>query len=251
VPDTPAPVNGLPSTGPPGNARPSGGPSAVDLPHTVVVALGDCADTKAGDHALLAELVARLTGVDAASITLTQRCPRCGAGDHGPLRVSIAGSTSVAPWVSLARAGGRLALAVTAAGPVGIDLESLADLARAPITDVLLSPAETDALSALSPHVAQAAVAALWTTKEAILKVAGVGLRVDPRDLTVSLDGPATAPGPNATMARRRLVDWPQSPFPPTALHLLPVSSPPGTAATVAIVGACRPELYVMPARVG
>ena len=248
MPDAPAPANGPPATGSSGSALAGGSASAIDLSRTVAVALGDRAETPAGDHARLAGLVARLTGVDAASVGLTQRCLHCGAGDHGPLRVSIAGSTAVAPRVSLARAAGRLALAVTAAGPVGIDLESLADLERAPLENVALSPAEAATLAALRPAAAALALANIWTTKEAVLKAAGLGLRVDPRELTVGLDGAGRPDSRPLGPADRRTVAWPQGPFPDEDAQIWPVAAPGGTVATVVVVCAHRPALVMVTA---
>ena len=214
-------------------------PWAVDLATTVVVALGGRAATPAEDHRTLAHLVARLTGVAAASVALTQICPTCGRHGHGPLRVRLDGApTSV--YVSLARSGDRLALAVTAAGPVGIDLESVALVGRAPLAAALLSPAEADALARLGPSGSEATLVALWTAKEAVLKAAGVGLRVDPRELTVTV-------GTTAGDADLRLTDWPHAPFPLTELHLLSVRTPPGTSGAVAVVSARRPALRILP----
>ncbi|WP_104163087.1 4'-phosphopantetheinyl transferase superfamily protein [Cryobacterium sp. N22] len=222
---------------------------AVDLATVVVVALGHRAATKAGDHHALVDLVARLTGVDAASVTLTQLCPNCGLPGHGPLRVQLGDEADGSPTVhvSLARADGRLALAVTAAGPVGIDLESVAALARAPLDDVLLSAAEADAVAALHPRAATAAVAAVWTAKEAVLKAAGLGLRVDPRDLTIARETPV-APGgdPAADAAQPGLAGWPNAPFLLKELHLMRVATPPEFAATVAVVCARQPALRIL-----
>lgn len=221
----------------------------VDLATTVVVVLGTRAATRAEDHRALTHLVARLTGVDAASVALTQVCPRCGQSGHGPLRVELDGA---AVHVSLARSDDRLALAVTAAGPVGIDLESVAALARAPLDDVLLSAAEADAVTRLGPPGSVAAVAVLWTAKEAVLKSAGVGLRVDPRELTITgartadLAGLTPADANDANDAAR-LVDWPHAPFPLAEVHLLSVVAPPGTIGTVAVVCARRPALLILP----
>ncbi|QYF72478.1 4'-phosphopantetheinyl transferase superfamily protein [Cryobacterium sp. PAMC25264] len=245
--DAPTPVNGPPATGSPGSALPGSGASAIDLSRTVAVAVGDRAETRAGDHALLAGMVARLTGAAAASVVLTRRCPHCGASDHGPLRVRIPGFPAVVPRVSLARAGGRLALAVTAAGPVGIDLESLADLARAPLHDVALSPAEAATLATLRPAAAaEAALANIWTTKEAVLKAAGLGLRVDPRELTVTLEPAGRPDGPSPRPSDRRTVSWPRAPFPDTDVQLWPVAAPRGTVATVAVVCGERPSVLMV-----
>ena len=226
---------------------------AVDLAATVVVALGARAATAAGDHRALVRLVARLAGVDAASVALTQVCPNCGLPGHGPLRVQLEDPSLATVQVSLARSGDRLALAVTAAGAVGIDLESVADIARVPLNDVLLSPAETDALARLGKRESEAALADLWTAKEAVLKAAGVGLRVDPRELTIARNRTAGSAGQtpvdaaNADADDLRLVDWPHAAFPLSELHLLPVAAPPGTVGTVAVVCAPRPALRILP----
>jgi len=239
-------------------------PRSIDLTGTVVVELGTRAPTKAGDHLALSKLVARLVDVDDASVSLTQQCQHCGATDHGALRIHLAGGTKGGPTlhVSLARSGDRLALAVTAAGPVGIDLESVQAVSRAPLTEVLLSPSEADALARLGPPGSEAALAALWTAKEAVLKAAGVGLRVDPRELTIARDRSAGSAGQTSaevdaqdaqdTDARAKnadnqtLVDWPHAPFPLSELHLLSLATRPGTAGTVAVVSARRPALRIL-----
>lgn len=221
-------------------------PAGVDLATTVVVQLADQAPTRAGDHQRLVALVGRVTGVDPAAVTLDRVCPNCGESGHGPLRVGFSAAPDAAPpvHVSLARAGGRLALAVTAAGTVGIDLESVAELGRSPVADVVLSGAEARALADLDPGAAEVTVAVVWTAKEAVLKAAGVGLRVDPRDLTVALPGPAGATAAGWPV----LADWPAAPFPPGHVHLLPLAAAAGLVGTVAVVRTDRPALRMLPA---
>lgn len=219
---------------------PATGPPAVDLGSTVVVTIADRTSTTAGDHRVLVGLIARLTGVADTAVSLTQLCPQCGATDHGALRATLAGAADDSPvYVSLARAGGLLAVAVTGAGPVGIDLESVADLARSPVAGVMLSAAEAAGWAALGRQPTPTELAVVWTSKEAVLKAAGVGLRVDPRDLTVVADA-ATG-----ILGARRLAAWPLSPFDPDTLWLLPVAAPGGMVATVAVVSAGpRPALH-------
>jgi 4'-phosphopantetheinyl transferase len=246
-------------------------PVSIDLAGTVVVQFADQAPTRAGDHRRLVALVGRLTGVDPASITLEQVCPNCGASGHGPLRVVLGGPAGSAPavYVSLSRAEGRLALAVTSAGPVGIDLESGAALGRAPVADALVSVAEARALAALDPDDAGAALVSTWTAKEAVLKAAGTGLRVDPRDLTIALPTvaaptaagsaarvPAQAPAQLAAQLAGEvagwpvLAHWPAAPFPLDRWHLHPLTLPTGTVGlvgTVAVVCVARPGVMVVP----
>jgi 4'-phosphopantetheinyl transferase len=241
---------------------------SINLAGTVVLQFAHQAPAKAGDHRRLVALVGRLTGVDPASITLEQVCPNCGASGHGPLRVVLGGTAGSAPavYVSLSRAEGRLALAVTSAGPVGIDLESAAALGRAPVADALVSVAEARALAALDPDDAGAALVSTWTAKEAVLKAAGTGLRVDPRDLTIALPLPGAAPTAAGSAARVAaqvaaqladdvtgwpvLADWPAAPFPLDRWHLHPLTPPTGTVGlvgTVAVVCAARPVIAVLP----
>ncbi|PXA68433.1 4'-phosphopantetheinyl transferase family protein [Cryobacterium arcticum] len=211
------------------------------LESTVVVALLPRAATSAGDHLLLRDLVARLTGVGPSAVTLAQRCPNCGQTGHGPLSVELAASDPAdAPalpgriHVSLSRAARFLAVAVTGAGPVGIDVESVAALASSPVASALCSPVEAVALSTLAPAALDTALASLWTSKEAVLKAAGVGLRVDPRDLTIE---------PVTGAADPRLAHWPRAPFQLDGVHLLSVPAPEGTVVTVAVVCAQRPAV--------
>jgi 4'-phosphopantetheinyl transferase len=227
---------------PPG--PPGGGSPGIDLSGTVVVLLTERARTRAGDHRMLIDLVGRLTGVAPAAIVLDQVCPNCGEPGHGPFRVGFGAAPDAAPTVhvSLARADGRLAVAVTAAGPVGIDLESIAGLGRAPVAGVILSDTEARALADLDPGAAEEAVAMIWTVKEAVLKAAGVGLRVDPRGLTVAL-----APPHGPVSAGPVLADWPAAPFPPGRAHLLPLAASAGFVGTVAVVCAERPVLRMLP----
>jgi 4'-phosphopantetheinyl transferase len=107
--------------------------------------------------------------------TVTQHCPDCG-GDHGRPVVAEPGR-----WVSLSRAGGLVTVAFSTAGPVGVDLESSEAVSRHP------------AQGLRHPDAAE------WTTKEAVLKADGRGLRVDPAELVV---------------AGGRLVEWAGCPVP-------------------------------------
>jgi 4'-phosphopantetheinyl transferase len=244
VPDVPLPAAGLPD---------------VDLGGTVVVQLAGRATTRAGDHRMLVTLVSRLTGVDPAAVILDQVCPNCGVTGHGPLRASLGGAAGPgrAVHVSLARAAGWLALAVTAAGPVGIDLESIKALRRAPVADVLLSGAESRSLAALDRADTERAFGVIWTSKEAVLKAARVGLRVDPRELTVALPTtgiptPAHSPGRTVELPAPAgwptLATWPAAPFALAAVHLHPLLAPGGTVGTVGVVSVARPGLVQLPA---
>jgi len=83
-------------------------------------------------------------------------------------------------FTSLSHAGQRVAIAITGAGPVGIDVES-AD--RAPdmpeLAGRVAHPDELRALSKLTPGALGEALLAMWVRKEALLKAAGIGLECE------------------------------------------------------------------------
>lgn len=104
----------------------------------------------------MAQLVARMGGVDPDDVVITRLCGKCGSADHGRPYASSPMETS--PHVSLSRAGGMVIAAACDAGPVGIDLEK-----------------ERAAGSGGSTT--------LWVHKEALLKATGLGLSIDPHSI--------------------------------------------------------------------
>lgn len=154
-------------------------------------------DLRAAAEALLQRLLVEVTG-DRQPVV--RRCPRCG-GPHG--RPELPGLPLHA---SLSRTPGRVAAAVSGAGPVGVDVETVERTGFDGFAAVALAPGER---AADLPARARA-----WTRKEAVLKAAGTGLRVDPRTVDVRDD---------------RLVDpWPA--------RLVDVPVPAGTACAAAVL---------------
>lgn len=86
---------------------------------------------------------------------------------------------------SLSHSQGRAAVAVSAATPVGLDIEHVAQ-ATPDAIEGALSTGERAALATLPPSARDHAFTRIWVRKEALLKAAGVGLSVDPRSLTVA-----------------------------------------------------------------
>lgn len=86
--------------------------------------------------------------------------------------------------LSGASRGGWAALAA-AAGPVGIDIETVEPAADLP--EKVLHPDEVLALRRLSGHDRPRAFARLWTVKEAYLKALGIGLAREPASFRVRL----------------------------------------------------------------
>lgn len=134
-----------------------------------------------GAQAALRALVAEAIG----STPLLVRLER---GPGGKPRV--AGGSG--PHVSLAHSGRFAAVALTAAGPVGVDVEQphrvssdLAGLARTALSD-----REYGRWRSLSGPAALEALFRSWTHKEAVLKALGVGLSGDLRAVS-------TRPGKN------------------------------------------------------
>jgi 4'-phosphopantetheinyl transferase len=126
-------------------------------------------------HVLARTQLGRLLGRDPASLRFDRTCSECGA-PHGPPRLI----DDPAVHVSLSRTAGRVAVAITRGGPVGVDVERCAAVLFAGFADVALHPAERPPAEASG---GAAAPATAWVRKEAALKALGVGLRVDPATL--------------------------------------------------------------------
>lgn len=130
-------------------------------------------------RALLRGVVGARLGCPAGEVALRARCPVCG-GPHGQIVVVPHDVGFSAPHVSLTRAGPLIAVAVSDAGRVGVDVESWSAVAAARLADVALSPAERVAHRRRSSDERAMALARTWVRKEAALKAFGTGLRMDP-----------------------------------------------------------------------
>jgi 4'-phosphopantetheinyl transferase len=89
---------------------------------------------------------------------------------------------------NLSHSAGLAVLALNFAGPVGIDLESLA-MARgaSALSDTCLTPAEALALDPLPAEERETRFLAFWTAKEAAVKLTGTGWTVDPASVALRL----------------------------------------------------------------
>jgi len=151
----------------------------------------------ADDRALLAEVAAALLGLDPRDVVVTHTCAHCGGSDHGqPGATARAGAIrsrgaggalpAARAHLSLARAGDLVAVAGRLDGPVGIDIEALDRVASAGFDDVAFTARERTAIAdADEPDLLRGR---LWTAKEALLKAAGTGLRIDPREIGLEWD---------------------------------------------------------------
>lgn len=127
----------------------------------------------AGEDAdgILRVRVAALLGIEASDVLVGRSCPRCGSSAHGRPWARARGRRDEIP-VSLSRCGAHLLTAVRADGPVGVDLESIAAVARGWDAELVLHPSER---GRRAPRTDDAR-GAVWARKEAVLKLLGTGL---------------------------------------------------------------------------
>ncbi|TFC72480.1 4'-phosphopantetheinyl transferase superfamily protein [Cryobacterium sp. TMS1-20-1] len=192
------------------------------------------------DRLHLAEAVARVCRVELTEVTIAQRCERCG-GAHGKPRVLRPPGT----FASLSRAASTVAVAVSLAGPIGVDIESVSAVGRAGFDDVAFNGPERLALRAVPMAARDRVRATLWTAKEAVLKLSGAGLTVDPRELTVVY--PKAAASVFVMEPRWQLLSWPGASLDLADLHLAGFDAGPGLVGTVAILGPEAPRIVLLP----
>jgi len=133
---------------------------------------------------LLKSLVGRLAEVPPELVRLSYDCTRCGK-PHG--RPVVTGPTAAVRWhVSLSHAGDLVMVAVTDAGPVGVDVEAAAATRFTGFDDVALTSTERAEVERCAPESRAWARAVYWTRKEAVLKATGYGLTIDPATIEVS-----------------------------------------------------------------
>jgi len=168
--------------------------------------------------ALLRLAVAGAVGGSPGAVRVERTCPDCGA-PHGRPRLPGTGLHA-----SVSHSAGRVVVALSAAAPVGVDVErvrsgpDVAALART-------------VLAAGEPLGAPAELFTYWCRKEAVVKATGEGLRVPLGEVVV---GPARQPA--------RLVSYRGAPL---AAALADLPAGPGYAAAVAVLGSGRPEVWM------
>jgi 4'-phosphopantetheinyl transferase len=119
-------------------------------------------------RARLREILAQITGIDAAALTF-------GTGEHGKPYLS---GVDDAPQFNLAHSG-DLALVAVSDRPVGVDLEQVRPLANmAQMADMSFTDEERAVLWSLDEAARTAAFFRLWTRKEAVMKAHGAGFRL-------------------------------------------------------------------------
>jgi 4'-phosphopantetheinyl transferase len=127
--------------------------------------------------ALLRTSAGHHLGVRPADAPVDRSCPWC-SSQHG--RPVLAGSGLHA---SVSHSGDVVAVAITGAGPVGVDVEADRAIDFSAVTDSVCTPAEQACVSGLGDFYAY------WTRKEAVLKATGEGLRRPMTDLSMTPPG--------------------------------------------------------------
>ncbi|PPF85349.1 hypothetical protein C5E07_07130 [Pseudoclavibacter sp. RFBJ3] len=145
----------------------------------------------------------------AGELDIARRCADCG-GRHGQ-------PTSSDLSLSSSTTNGRVLVAIAdPADAIGVDIETVPTQLWSEFDAYALHPAERLRMPASTQRVGVAARIALWTAKEAALKVSGRGLRDEPSSLLVEehpLDGhpswrivhgaPSPASGPSSVSVRQ------------------------------------------------
>ena len=204
-------------TAAPGSAPSAGGPDPGPLDPDERERWARLADGPSGRaylelHLLARSQIGRLLGRPPEALRFDRTCPDCGRQHGQPLLVDDPGL-----HLSLSRAGTAVALALTRAGPVGVDVEQVAGTQFEGFGEVALHARERGDGDA-------GAHATAWVRKEAAVKALGVGLRVDPASFVTPGAGVLTEVVPG--------LPW---------VTVVDVDAPSGWAAAVALASGSGP----------
>lgn len=132
-------------------------------------------DRLAVGNALLRLTVAAAVGIPVDRVIVDRSCPDCGQAHGRPMIVGYD------LHVSVSHSGERIAVALTSAGPVGVDVEQVdPQLDVRALHTIILSPAESP--DEIAFHIR-------WARKEAVLKATGEGMRTPMSKLTLTAAG--------------------------------------------------------------
>jgi 4'-phosphopantetheinyl transferase len=175
-------------------------------------------------RALLRLEVASWMGTSPEEVRFHSRCRHCG-DDHGkPIAMPV--DDVKPPHVSVAHCPDLVVVALTDAGPVGVDAEVAGAAGFDRFDDV--------ALHTLERAGNQVDRTRLWVRKESVLKATGHGLMLDPRNLRVT---PAHE--------EPRLVAWEGGGRPKEPVWMYDVDADETHLMSVSVVAERRPKLTV------
>ena len=119
----------------------------------------------------LVDVAVRELGLGVAAGPVRHHCPACGSSDHG--RPSLAGPASGPTLhLSIARCPGRLVVALTDTGPIGVDVERSGVAGRDEVDGVLVGVP----VGSLGDDDGSGDPTRRWVRAEAVLKATGWGL---------------------------------------------------------------------------
>jgi 4'-phosphopantetheinyl transferase len=162
-------------------------------------------------------------------VAVDRTCPRCGE-PHGKPHLRLAARPPLlgALNLSIAHAGQWVAVALSSAGRVGVDIEELPVATDEKLRLVALSSTER----AASPEIDTAAFVRYWVSKEAVVKATGDGWFTELNSFSVS-----------APLQPARLLSWPADSTLPDRLMLRDLGTASGYAASVAVIAGPHPVL--------
>jgi 4'-phosphopantetheinyl transferase len=171
--------------------------------------------------ALVRTLLGSLLGEHPSGVAIERHCVRCGSGDHGKPMLADA---SAGVHFSLAHSGPWVVVAVSRAGPVGVDVECLKPQGDyRPLYRRTLAVDEAAAFGAAGerPHD----FLRTWVRKEAVTKAVGTGIATPFHTFAV---------GPPAGSAV--LLTWPDDPSLVDRLTLVDLCGDDERPAAVAVL---------------
>lgn len=154
-------------------------------------------------RALIRGVAAAELGIAPADVAIDASCFDCGK-PHG--KPKVAGLE-----VSISHSGDWVALALTEATPVGVDVEEVRDAEVDGLAGIAFSPDELTAFEQVPHADKKAAFFTYWSRKEAVVKATGKGMSVAMSKLTLSgHDEPprvVASRAPEVDIATVRMVD--------------------------------------------
>ena len=190
-------------------------------------------------------VLGELLGAEPPDVAIERHCARCGSGDHGK---PLLADRSAGIHFSLAHSGPHVVVAVSRAGPVGIDVEALKpNMDYRPLYRRTLTADEAVAFQAGAAGAHD--FVRTWVRKEAVTKAVGSGIATPFHTFAVgeraNIAALLTWPDDPSLVERTTLVDLPGEPDRPAAVAVLSrdvrVSEHDGARLLRAAVGADRP----------
>jgi len=166
-------------------------------------------------------------GADVGEASVTNHCAVCGSSEHGrPALTPLQGRAT--PHVSISYAQDLTMVALTEAGPVGVDVERIDATESFTHFDAVVTHEDERTTEMRSRTVT-------WVRKESLLKATGLGLRVDPR--LIRLSEPDESP---------ELITWAAPDRPDGPVWMCDVEVTTEHVAAITVLGAAeRPPLAV------